>query len=86
MDQTTAAQFTDLYESLQADALTAARSVEDEDGRARMLGAIASQTYPFEAALPLWTEAADAAGEIKDPATRVDRLTSLVSGLRRSAK
>lgn len=86
MDQTIATQFTALHERLQGEALEAARSAVDWDGRARTLGVVASQTYPFEAALPLWNEAADAAGEIEDPATRADRLTSLVSGLRYSAK
>ncbi|MEX5635906.1 hypothetical protein [Parafrankia sp. FMc2] len=85
MDQTAAAQSTELYESLQAAALTAARSVDDTDDRARTLGLVASQTRPFDTALPLWTEAAETARKIEDPATRVDRMTSLVSGLRYSA-
>lgn len=86
MDQATAEDFTALHDGLYEGALSAARSVEDTEGRARTLGVIAAKTRPFEAALPLWNEAADAAAQIEDPATRAYRLSSLLGDLRLNAR
>jgi len=77
-------QFKALRGSLQGDALEAARSVEGALDRSRALGEVASRTYPLEAALPLWNEAADAARQIENPAVRTGRLSSLIGGLERS--
>lgn len=78
--------FTELYEGLHADALTAARATEGAEGRSGSIAIVASRTHPLDAALPLWAEAADAAREIDDPSRRVIHLTGLLQGLRSAAK
>jgi len=78
MDQIRQSQILgELYSTIQDEALGAARQVDDHLDRSRALSGVASWTYPFGDALPVW---------IEDPATRAGRLSSLLGDLQHSAR